>query len=325
MMRRILYISPGGIGNLVMAIPALRSVRAAYPQAQITLLTAEPGVNLILDNEGLIDGVVTVDRSAPAVKALVNTIRGQAFDCAMTAGTVNPLSAGALMWLSGIPLRAGENIGGRGFFYTRKVEYAPLCHERDGALNIVEALGIEPVSLFPDLRITGEEQNSAENFLNRHGWKPGQILAGIHPGSAFRAAKQKRWPAQNFIQVIKRLHQKQFKVLLAAGPAEQSLAKEIAQAAGGNVINTNAELSLRATAAAIQFCRGFISNDSGIAHIAAAVATPLVVLFGPTEPLRVAPKGKKVIVLQTPKAGPVSGIGVEEVTGAIEKICGQRE
>ena len=314
---KLLYISPGGIGNLVMAIPALRAIRAAQPRVAITLLTAESGVHRILDHEGLIDDVLLLERKAAALWTLVKEIRGRKFAAALTAGTVNPLSAGALMLAGGIPVRVGESIGGQGFLYTVKVPYADRCHERDGALNIIEALGIEPVSLWPDLRFTPEEKRAAEVFLISHGWQPGQDLVGMHPGSSVNGAVPKRWPKENFVDVIRQYHQQKVKVLLVTGPAELALGKEIEAAAGGPLINTQAELSLRETAAAIEYCRVFLSNDSGIAHVTAAVGTPLVVLFGPTDPARVAPKGKQVIVLQTLRSGPVDSIMVRPVVDAL--------
>jgi ADP-heptose:LPS heptosyltransferase len=319
--QRILYISPGGIGNLVMAIPALRALRAAYPGAVISLLSVEPGTSRVLDHEGLIDDVIIARRSLNAIISLIGELRRRRFDCALTSGTVNPLTAGVLMAVSGIPVRAGEDIFGQGIFYTVRVPYQILSHERDGALSIVEALGIEPAGLWPDLTPVPDEARAASEFLRRHGCVPGDVLAGIHPGSAASPpARRKRWPPESFIEVIRRLHGRGVKVVLAAGPQERDLARLIAQGAGVPVINTDAALSLRETAALLRCCRVVISNDSGVAHISAAVGAPLVVLFGPTQPARVAPKGRRVTVLQTPETGPVSGITPDEVWAAVGGI-----
>ncbi len=317
---KILYISPGGIGNLVLAVPALRTLRKSFPKARITLLTAEQGVHHLIEHEGLVDDVYIADRSQASIWQFVTDLRTRRFDLALTAGTVDPFSAGALMWLSGIRVRAGENIQGRGFLYTVKVPHTPHCHECEGALNIVESLGLEPVQLRPDLCPTSEEMQFAETFLLRNGWSRGDLLVGVHAGSSLNAAEQKRWPKDNFVEVIKPLLQKSVKVLLIAGLAERSLTRMIQRELGDGVINTDAALTLRQTVAAIYCCRLFISNDSGIAHIAAALGIPLVVLFGPTDPARIAPKGQKVVLLQTAREAPVSEISVQQVQAAVNGL-----
>lgn len=321
---RIMYISPGGIGNLVLALPALRALRARFPLAGITLLTAEPAVEHILDGEGLIDDAVCLDRShfqGPwALWQVLRLLRLRRFDVGLTAGTVEPLSAGLLLLAAGVPCRVGENIGGRGFLYTTCAPYSLLCHERDGALNIVEALGLDPVDLVPHLQLSAKENLAAETFLRAHGWQSGEKLFGFHAGSG--GSPQKRWPRECFVQVARSLMAQGAKVLLTSGPAERDWVLGLAETLGSGVINTDGLLSIRETAAVVAHCDLFISNDSGIAHIAAAVGTALVVLFGPTDPARVAPKGKnRVCVVQPAGLGRrMSTITVAQVLEAAASL-----
>lgn len=321
---RILYISPGGIGNLLLSLPALRALRAEFPRARLTLFTIEPGVDRILQGENVIDDVICCRGGMRGrwleIWQALSRIKSADFDLGLTAGTVNPLSAGFLMWLLGIPIRVGENIKNMGLFYTTPVPYRFPCHETAGALNIVEYLGVRPLARVPELRISELEEADAEAFLTRRGWKPTDNLIGIHPGASLHAGAKRRWPAENFVKLIQALHQKGARVLVVAGPAEREAAADIVRRSGVPVINTNAELSLRHTAAVIQRCRQFISNDSGVAHIAAAVGTQLVVMFGVTDPRRTAPKGKYVFVIKTPGQAPVASITVEEVLGALNRF-----
>lgn len=324
---RILYISPGGIGNLVMAEPALYALRAAFPRAGITLLTAEPGVHRVLDNEGLLTDHYCYDRSAPqgplSLWRFVRDMRLRHYELALTAGTVSPLSAGMLMVLAGIPVRAGENISRQGVFYTVRVPYTPGCHERDGALNILEAVGIEPARLVPELHSTGEEKSVARDFLRCGGWHGSQPLLGIHAGCGRgKAALRKRWPEERFAALARTFIAKGVKILLITGPSEKDVSARLSAMIGPGVMNTEGRLSLRESAAAIACCRVFLSNDSGVAHTAAAAGTPLAVLFGPSDPARVAPKGRrKVMVLQSAdRSRAIEAIELPEVLSAVETL-----
>ena len=326
---RILVMNFGGIGNLVLMEPALRAMRARLPESRITLITGEPGVEGILANEGLVDDVLLLDMREGTrlreVLRVIGTARAMRFDCAFVASDTNAFKASLITRLMGIPVRIEENSKRRGWFYTVKVPVGPGTHETDGANKVVEAAGIEVLRARPVLKVTDDESRFVDNYLIGCGVDADTRVVGFHAGSGFKGLS-KRWPGERFAELISRVSEDSAAaVVLTGGAGEVALNNEILACTGTSALNTAGELTIRHTAALISRCSLFVSNDSGLAHIAAAVRTPLIVLFGKTDVDRIAPRGENVNILRrghaqaTPDEA-LSRITVDDVHQSVLKI-----
>jgi len=328
-LNKILVIMLGGIGNLILMRPALRALRQGLPGREITILTSEPHVEEIIAAEQLFDEVILFDRrEKQPLKSKIDFIlqmRKKQFDLALVASGTNAFKASVSTFLMGIEHRVGENINGMGFLYTKKVAYEKgRTHEMDGVLALIEAMGLDIKDEYPSLTLYPEDIQKVNHFLKEvdTNYNDDVKLIGIHTGSGY-LQKYKRWPKERFAQLADRIAEKfHFQIVLTGGTEEIGLVEQISELMHRDPIQAAGKLSIRETAALIKRCRLFISNDSGLAHISAAVDTPLIVLFGKTNENRIAPRGNNVVLLksQVHDQNPLEAISVEEV---FEKACEQ--
>jgi lipopolysaccharide heptosyltransferase II len=161
-------------------------------------------------------------------------------------------------------------------------------------------MGIYPNDGIPEMELwlTEEDVAAADRFLTERGLMAGNTLIGIHPGG--NQWIMKRWPKEKFAALIDRLQDEYpgAEVLIFGGPDEEKLKRDIA-----NLVKTTANptvvnaMPLRETAALVKKCSLFIANDSSLMHIAAAVKTPVVGIFGPTSPPATGPYSNRSAVV----------------------------
>jgi|SRR3989344_661101 len=185
-------------------------------------------------------------------------------------------------------------------FNTHKTDIK-RTHDFFQNLNLLNSLNITPARKSQNFWFTKEEINFAKNYLAKNKIK-GKIL-GVHPGSSGgKAMKIKRWPLENFNKIIKYLTQKEkFKVLVFLGPEEKELEKHVAK---NKQIFIVKNLNIRQTAALISHCNYFISNDSGLMHLASMLNIPVLAIFGSTDPTRTSPIGSHILVHSKIKCAP---------------------
>ncbi len=300
--QNILIIMLGGIGNLILLTPALRALRHHFPKSKITLLAGEPNIDDVIAADSLIDALIFFDKNKTNnffdILHFIKAMRQEHFDLALVASSMNTLKASFATFLMGIPQRIGENIKGKGFFYTHKIPFDNKTHELDGMINLVKFIGCDVENTLPKISLFDEDEEMAGKFLAKNGLRKGERLIGIHTGCGEKQTF-KRWNKERFAKVadtlIKKFH---VKIVLTGGVQETDLVQEIIGLMKEQAINASGKLTIRQTAAVIKQCQLFISNDSGLAHVAAAVDTPLIVLFGNTEAWRIAPRGKSVHIIQ---------------------------
>ena len=340
---KILVIEMFGIGDFVMASSTFRALRERYPLAKISLL-ATPIFRDLANGCPYFDNIVFFECPWPAqnaykfnIKKLLKTIkylRKEKFDIAidLRGDTRNIL----LKFFLGAKYRLGYSIGPGDFLLTNKVPFNKnLKHQVDQNLNIAKFLGAEIKSSKPELWI---ENNNlyANKLLNTIEYKKQDILIGIHPGANWYA---RRWPPAKFRELIKRLNLfSDIKILLVVSPMERHLLKEIENSALNVCIIITK--NLRELAILIKRCHLLICNDSAPMHIATAVGTPVIALFGPQEPAFNGPYGDSNIVLrykvqcspctqsvcQRPQNSCMDNIRVEEVyESTVRKIQGIRK
>lgn len=300
--KKILVIMLGGIGNLILLTPALKALRQAFLNQEIILLTSEPKVEEIIKSEGLIDGVRCLDIkmcNLAQTLGFIQSLRKEKFDLTISSAGTNSFKAGLLALLIGAKYRIGENINNLGIFYNIKVPFKLTENELDASLRIVSAIAVKAENRNISLTINKEELDFVGIFLDNNKVKENDLIIGMHSGVGLKLREFRKWPKERFAELADILIEKyKAKIVLTGSANEKVLTAEIATLMKNPVIQAAGEMNIKHTSALVKRCRLFISNDSGIAHVAAGVGTPLIVFFGPTNENKTAPQGKNVIVLK---------------------------
>ncbi|MBF0217610.1 MAG: glycosyltransferase family 9 protein [Candidatus Omnitrophica bacterium] len=297
---KTLFIMPGGIGNMVLLLPAIKAYALAYPAAFIGVLALEKAPLDLVKNQEYVKETILIDKKTRAsvlgMIGFILTMRSKKYDIAIAASGVNPVKAGALAVLSGIGARAGECWNCLSALYNRTVRSSGLLHEADRNMAIVGLFGAggEPL---PVLDISPGDNERVTELLDRAGVEEDDVIIGMHPGSGKEQGEKKRWPLEKFKELAEIISRKtDAKVVVLGGPKEEGFGEEIVASGGHKVLNFINKLEMPLSAAMIKRCRAFVSNDSGLGHIAAAVGTPLVSIFGPTDPEKTRPRGAVKVV-----------------------------
>ena len=280
---RILLSRMKFIGDVVLTTPLIRSLRDAYPDAFIAYLGEREAVSLLEGNPCL-DEIIPFDYSRPAIleQARVGSLlRRRTFDLVIDLFG-NPRSA-LLTRLSGAPVRVGPDRKGRGRLYTIRVrddgrpKSAIAFHNQS-----LVAAGIPVSGKKTEIFVSPAERDSAHALLRRMDppLDPDRVIVGIHPGATWPA---KHWFPDRFAALAEGLVRDDgIQVLLTAGPRDGETIRSIRSRLREPVAVLDGP-SLRSLAAAVSLCSAFVSNDAGPMHIAAAVGTPTIGLFGPGE------------------------------------------
>lgn len=284
-----LIIGTNWIGDAVMSLPVLRAIRRAHPGDRLCVL-APRGPAAIYRAEPSADAVFVRSSFASDLLALRRERFGEAWLLP------NSFRAALVAFLSGAPRRIGYATDGRGRLLTHPLPPPPGTeHQLRDYDALLEANSIAPDLEPPRLPISAGAARQAEQILRVAGLGPGGRLVLLCPGSAF--SETKRWPPERYAELSDALSARGFACAIVIGPAERSLGERVAKGAGSTVPVLGADLDPVALAALLSLALVVVSNDSGPMHLAAAVGTPVVALFGPTDPGRTAPSGAPTRVL----------------------------
>lgn len=282
------------LGDTLFALPAVRALRRAFPHARLTGVCWASNRPLLETNPDL-DDLVVCSSSADLPRVFA-VLQGQAVDLSIGLSNVGSYLCALL---SGTR-RVGFHAEGLGWLWDFTFAEDLEGHAIDYCLAVVESLGVDirGVDRRPRVFLTPEDREWAESWLRQQGWQPGQLLVAVHPGGSHFAAK--RWPLSRFAELITRLHDDpNCQVVIIGGKDDRRLAGEIMEHLTGvrQPWIAAGEARLRQTAALLAHCRVMVGNDSGPAHLAAAMETPVVALFGPTSPANFSPYGPENQVL----------------------------
>jgi len=299
-----------GIGNLIMATPFLAALRRAWPTSQITLaISPHFQKRSLLDNAGLVDRVIEL----PEKGGLLQGARPHFWlaqrlsppDLAVLCFPFKRRWKIAFLWMLGrLGCRgASLRLYGSDFLnWSRWIRhYPPLprqTHEVEINLAIAQSMGIaRPAQPQVIVGMSDADHAFAARFLELHGLATFPRI-GIHPGCLARAS-YKRWPAEKHIELAHVLHKTLNGCFVVfKGPDDADIVERLA---AGIRDLPNAVLegaTLNQVAATIKQCHLLINTDSALGHIAAAVGTPTVTIFGPGDPVRVRPWGESVRIVR---------------------------
>lgn len=298
-MNNILVIKLRYIGDVLLATPVLTALRGAFPQARLTMAVNRGTEEILKGNPDLTE-VLVVDRGGlGADLRFLQEIRRQRFDCVidLTDGDRSAMMA----WTSGAPVRIGFNAEHRwrGLLYTLIVT-ASSVHRVERDLAAVRALGIEPKTDLPVLNLSPQEEHQAAVLLEEIGagrtnGVGGRRMVLLHPGARYWF---KTWPAERFAELADRLTDTcRCQILVAGGDQDGDMVNRVRTHARCNLKILAGRADLRQFAAIVKRCAVFIGNDTGAMHIAAAMGTSVVALFGPSHPAEWGPRGRDTTVI----------------------------
>jgi len=293
---RILVRSTNWFGDVVMISPALRALRRGFPEAQLDVL-ARASIASAYQGHPLVDEVVVEERrsgsrrhdGALGVFRLAAELRRRRYDLAVLLP--KSLAAALAPALARIPRRVGFPTGGRGPLLTHPV---PLPADSESLHHVEFFLGPAVFLGCPDddrtlvFPVSEEDRRSARKFLEENGVAAGgpQPLVAIHPGSSRR---ERAWPAQRFAELSGRLAESGVRLMVLGAPGDRAAASPMLQAPGNAIMDAVGIGGVGFMAALVEQCDLFVGNDSGPMHVAAAVGTATVAVFGPGAPGKTAP------------------------------------
>jgi heptosyltransferase-2 len=289
---KILILALSGIGDALMFTPSLKLIRNKFPQAQIDVLVMFKGVKDIYDRLNLADNVIFFDFMKQGVfKSLkfIFSLRHK-YNYSINVYPSNRKEYNIIAYLIGAKNRGAvsylrNNFKEFGFLNTCTVKENDLLHNVEENIKVSEKLFNIKANSIPPLLLNLDKNDLqyADNYFTSNNFN-GELVVGIHAGcSLLKNHIKRRWEPEKFAELSKYLiNEKNAIVLLFGGNDEDELKKYIFDKVNSNRIFIVKTGNLTQTAALIKKCKLFISNDSGLMHIAAAVNVMVIPIIGPT-------------------------------------------
>ena len=305
--KRVVVRGTNWVGDSVMTLPALRALRRVLPEARITLVV-RPSAKGIFADVDFIDEVLIYDRrNVFSVVGQVREWRRRQFDLAVLFQ--NAFEAALIPALAGVPLRLGYATEARQALLTHPLplpDWRSSRHEVFYYLYLVTALEqlLFKTSAIcesdPDasLTISDARKSEAEELLRAYGVREGEPVVVLCPGSINSRAK--RWPAEAYAALADRLIESKRQVLLIGSPDEVDVTNEVTGRMQQRPIVLTGKTSLDQITAVLSVIDLVVTNDTGPAHVAAALGRPTLVIFGPTNPLTTRPFAPEAEILRHP-------------------------
>jgi heptosyltransferase-3 len=289
-MKNVLIIKLRYIGDVLLATPTVRAIKAARPDVRVTMMVNR-GTEDVLSGNPDLDEIMVLDKGSLAAQSrIIAGLRGRQFD------TVIDLTDGDrsafLTRISGAPVRIGFNDEHRwrGRYYTQVVQpVTGVRHRIDRDLETLQPMSIQAGSKDLQLWLTPEEEHSADQLLGQLGIQRSQPIVILQPGARYWF---KAWPPERFAELADLImSQYGCQVLIGGSAQDIDLAQQIRQMAKSKPIIMAGRTTIKQFAAIAKKSALFVGNDSGAMHIAATVGTPVVALFGPSNPAEWGPRG----------------------------------
>ena len=297
-MNSLVIFAPNWLGDLIMALPAITSLRLRYPDAHLTV-AARGSVAPLLPMVDGVNAVLPLDprrgwRAVMELAADAERVAEGRFDAAVLLP--NSFHSAMLVKRAGVPERWGYRADWRGALLTRAIpKPRGMLHQAEYYLALATALGGPPVPLTASIRVPDAALRAATTRMRDAGWSGGPI-AVFAPGAAFGPAK--RWPPDRVGALAATLARGRGLTPVVVGAmADSETAAEVRTAyeqqpsdtSLPGLVNLTGRTDLAELAGVLAQAAVVVSNDSGAMHLAAAVGAPVVAVFGPTDHHRTAP------------------------------------
>lgn len=298
---RVLMWKLSALGDVILATPSFRAIRRHFPTAHLTLAVGRAAYEVVARCPYLDDILIVdprgKDRGPRSQLNLLRKLREGGFD--LSIDLQNSRRTHLLSWLAGIPVRAGFR---RKFGWTLnrgvrlpRVVLAPVAHQHYLLNKAGFSVDGDRLELWP----SALDEERAERLLQGAGPLEGRQRVGLHPGGSGRWVT-KRWDLDRWAALCDALAERGVQVIVTGGPGERALGEALARLTRHPPHRLAGETSLMELAGVIKRCDAFLAHDSSSLHVAAAVGTPTVALFGPTDPRRHLPPTFIGTVIQKP-------------------------
>ena len=284
---RVLVVAPNWLGDAVMALPAIADLKRHFGESRL-IVAARAGVADLFQLAPVVDEVIRTtwrgEMFRPgALREDADRIRESGANLAVLLP--NSFASGWLVRRAGIPERWGYATDVRTRLLTRAVPRpAGRRHQGEYYQHLVHELGAQNGPLAPDLRVSDGEREAARALLAARGWDGHSRLIALAPGAAYGKAKQ--WLPAHVVRLATALTRDGATCVLVGSRADAPTTREIRAALPQNSARAAIDLAggttLTELAGVLALSRACVSNDSGAMHVAAALGTPVVALFGPT-------------------------------------------
>lgn len=334
---RLLVIKIGALGDAVLAIASFEALRKKFPSARISCLVGSEAQEVFARCPYIDDLIVCdfkrKDKGIVRFMTLAKRLLSRRFDASIDFQ--NNKKSHLLSYATLSPRRYGYDNGKFSFLLNCRAKdtrepLGPVPHQ----FRVLRMLSIEYRGERLRLWPSDEDRKVADALLDGSGVKEGK-LAGVNIGASPRW-RSKRWPAEYYSRLCDELARRGFAVVLTGSDADAAFAKEILQQVASHPLCAVAKTTFMQLACLIQKCDVFVTVDSAPMHAAAAMGTPFVALFGPTDARRHMPPAERFVVLQKDKACPpcykprcrrkddlcMREISVEDVLEAVGRLAG---
>ena len=298
--KKILVIKFSALGDVVLSVPSFRAIRRKFPNAGITAVV-ERASRSILRNCPFIDDIIAVEEARGPFRwaemlRLGNFLAKEHFD--ICVDLQNSRSSHLLAYLSGAHTRIGYANGKFSFLLNSAVRDAgfpmsPVEHQ----FQALKLLGFSEMDKGLELWTQPEDDATIDRFLAENWLREEQVLVGVNPASS-KKWPTKQWPVERFIELCDVLSKHNIRVVLTGDRSAEEVGRAIETRTKSKPINAISRTSVGELVALVRRCNVFLTSDSAPMHVAAAVGTPFVALFGPTDPRRHAVAALKSTIIR---------------------------
>lgn len=302
--KRLLIRGTNWIGDAVMTTPAVRAIRRNFPDAHISML-AKPWVAPIFAHSPDVDQIIVYEADGRhagihGTIRLAKDLRKYRFDAALLLQ--NAIEAALMAFMAGIPKRVGFDTDARRLLLTHPVRCTraiKAVHQTGYYLKMLEGAGLTGGERTLVLHLAPEDRRRAGRILAATDITPQTRIVGLNPSATYGPSKQ--WYPERYAALGDRLHDALgATMVIFGGPSDRDLGRRISGMMRAPVVDLSARTRLGEAMALIERCDAFVTNDSGLMHVAAALNTPLVAIFASTNPVTTGPFSEASRVVRAP-------------------------
>ncbi len=298
----VLIVQTAFLGDVILTLPVAQVLRRNEPDLRIDMMVVPRTAGAITGHPDLRRTLVYDKRGADSgvggFLRIVREVKRGGYGCAIIPH--RSLRSALLARAAGIPVRVGFDASAGRMLFTRTVSYEKDIHEIDRNLRLLEGIGLGRSARVAPLIAPGEASKTAvAGFLSGSGGARGRRIVAIAPGTLWNT---KRWPGERYAAVADGLVKLGYLVVLIGGPEDLALCGSIAGGAvgGAGILNACGRFDVRGSAELIRQSVLLICNDSAPLHLATAVGTPVLAIFGATIPgFGFGPIGVRDTVMET--------------------------
>ena len=279
---RVVVFQTAFLGDVILTIPIATALRHVSPESHIAMVVI-PSAAPLVENHQDIAHVIRYDKHGDdkglkGARKVIHALRD--WNAGVAFVPHRSFRSASIVRFSGIPRRIGFTTSAASFLYTDKVRYRTTAHEIDRNLDLLIPCGVRPVDrILPTLKPNAHDEEIVDDVISKIPALGSSHMIAVAPGSVWAT---KRWVEGGYVEVSRRLAYRGDSVALIGGSGDEDLCRRIATGAGERVFSLAGSLTLMQSAAFLKRCRVLLTNDSAPQHLAGAVGTPVVSIFGPT-------------------------------------------